>query len=394
MKLDLESLHTTIATDGAALRLRSRLQPAGGPGDKIFPATYAEGKDGRKHENKYASEMRVVDGDRKLSVLLDSVASQANRMELALLAARRRGDIDLPLIEVDFGDAFPDVGTITSLEAPHRVYDAILRDSQLGGEAFRASQVGRAVTDSSTKDARGMYKHCPTALIFGAWDSTGPRGGLGHKFQRAIASEVVAIGCEPGSKVGSRIDPLQIAAKVAVTVSKDDKDNWSVDEKGKQRPSEVNHSNIAPTRDSEAGGITCEYALHTAVLSIPALRRLEFGEWSEGQSDSARVVLASLGILALLLQRRAGYDFRSRCSLVPEGQAPIEIVKSDGTAMPVEMEVDEAIAILRSALERAAKLDVTWESEPVLLQPMDKLVQLLETSRAILKEEQPGQPGA
>ena len=49
---------------------------------------------------KYATEMRVVEGERKLSVLLDSVASQANRMELALLEARRRGHIDLPLIEV------------------------------------------------------------------------------------------------------------------------------------------------------------------------------------------------------------------------------------------------------------------------------------------------------
>ncbi len=72
MKLDLETLENAITTDGAAIRLRSRLQPAGGPGDKIFPATYAEGKDGRKHETKYATEMRVVDGERKLSVPIPS----------------------------------------------------------------------------------------------------------------------------------------------------------------------------------------------------------------------------------------------------------------------------------------------------------------------------------
>lgn len=389
MKLELETLENAMTTDGAAIRLRSRLQPAGGPGDKIFPATYAEGKDGRKHETKYATEMRVVDGERKLSVLLDSVASQANRMELALLSARRRGDISLPLIEVDFGEGFPDLGRISSLEAPHRVYDAILRDSTHEGEAFRASVVGRSVTDASARDARAMFRHCPTALVFGAWDSTGPRGGMGNKFQRAISSEVVAIGCEAGTKVGSRIDPLQISASVAVTVSKDDKDNWSVDPKGKHRPSEVNHSNIAPSRDREAGGITCEYALHTAVLSVPALRRLKFGDWNDAQSNAARTVLATLGILALLLQRRWGYDFRSRCTLVPEGPAPLELVRSDGSTEEIEISVDEAIDLLSKALATASSHDVTWQDEPVVLQPMEKLVQLLETSRAVLKEAQP-----
>lgn len=389
MKLDLDTLHSAITTDGAAVRLRSRLQPAGGPGDKVFPATYADGKDGRAHETKYATETRVIDGERKVSVLLDSVASQANRMELALLGARRRDDISLPVIEVDFGERFPDLGRISSLEAPHRVYDAILRDSTHDGEAFRASQIGRAVTDASARDARAMFNHCPTALVFGAWDSTGPRGGLGHKFQRAISSEVVAIGCESGTKVGSRIDPLQISASVAVTVSKDDKDNWSVDAKGKQRPSEVNHSNIAPTRDAEAGGVTCEYALHTAVLSIPALRRLKFGDWDDAQANAARTVLAALGTLALLLQRRAGYDFRSRCSLVPEEKADLELVRSDGSVEKLEVEVDEAIELLAKSLEKASTLEVSWKNDPVVLKPMEKLVQLLETSRAVLKDAQP-----
>ena len=386
MKLDRQLLEQAITTDGAAIRLRSRLQPAGGSGDKIFPPTYAEAKDGKKHETRYATEQRVIEGERKLSVLLDSVASQANRMELALLAAKRRGDIALPLIEVDFGEAFPDLGSISTLEAPHRVYDAILRDANLEGEAFRASAVGRSITEASTKDARAMFRHCPTALVFGAWDSTGPRGGMGHKFQRALSSEVVAIGCETGSKVGSRLDPLQVAAAVAVNLSKDDKDNWKVDAKGKSRPSEVNHSNIAPTRDSEAGGITCEYALHTAVFSIPALRRLKFGDWSDAQADAARTVLASLGTLALLLQRRLGYDFRSRCSLIPEGPAPLELVRADGTAEPIEIAVDEAMALLTASLEHAATLDVSWQDEAIVLQPMDKLVQLVEASRAVLKD--------
>ena len=51
-------------------------------------------------------------------VLLDSVQSQANRMELALLEAWRRKEIPLPVITVDFsGNHLENEMRITSLEA-------------------------------------------------------------------------------------------------------------------------------------------------------------------------------------------------------------------------------------------------------------------------------------
>lgn len=389
LPLTLDLIHHAVRGDGAAFRLRARLQPAGGPGDKVFPPTYAEGQDSKnKHTIKYATETRVVDGEHKPAVLLDSVASQANRMELALLEARRRGEIQLPLLAVDFAESFADLGQITSLEAPHRVYDAIFRDATLGGEAFRASEVGRQLTDASPSDARAMLRHCPTALIFGAWDSTGPRGGLGNKFQRALVSEVVGIGFAAGSKVGSRLDPLQISAKVPIEIPKDDKNNWQVDDKqskAKGKPSDVNHSNIAPTRDDEAGGVTFEYALHTAVYSLPALRRLRFGDWDAGKSDAARTLLAALGILALLLQRRTGYDFRSRCSLVPEQPAPLELVSADGTVQQLGVSLDEAGAIYEQALAAAKATGVSWVEDDLLLQPMPKLVSLIHASREVMR---------
>lgn len=381
--LTLEILQQAVSGDGAAFRLRTRLQPAGGPGDKVFPPTYAEGQDGKKHDTRYATEVRVIEGQRKPSVLLDSVASQANRMELALLEGRRRSEIRLPLVAVDFEASFPDLGRISALEAPHRVYDAILRDATLDGTAFRGSEIGRRLTDASTADARAMFEHCPTALIFGAWDSTGPLGGMGHKFQRAMVSEIVGIGFEAGSKVGSRLDPLQIAASVRVDIPKDDSDNWSVDTQGKakQRPSEVNHSNIAPTRDEESGGVTFEYALHTAVLSLPALRRIRFGAWDADKSNEARTVLAALGLLALVLQRREGYDFRSRCALVPETPSQLEYVRADGTTQLLAISIDDARTAYEKALAQAKKAGVSWVEKDVVLQPMPKLVQLIKASR-------------
>ena len=85
-----------------------------------------------------------------MSVLLDSVASQANRAELALLEGWELSELDFPVPYVDFSqdDEVGDIGKLTVLEAPHRLADAIFRDSLLGGTLFRLSEVGRAVTDA------------------------------------------------------------------------------------------------------------------------------------------------------------------------------------------------------------------------------------------------------
>lgn len=71
------------------------LQPAGGEGDKVFPPSYAV--DGRT-EHKYAvEEHRVGDSDKVfVTVLLDSVASQANQAELALLEGWERNGLSSP----------------------------------------------------------------------------------------------------------------------------------------------------------------------------------------------------------------------------------------------------------------------------------------------------------
>lgn len=382
--LTLEHIESALRGMGAAFRVRARLQPVGGAGDKVFPPTYAESQSGGKHTTKYATETRVVDGERKPAVLLDSVASQANRMELELLEACRSGAIQLPLLSVDFGDQHPDLGKISSLEAPHRVYDAIFRDSLLEGCAFRQSKVGEAITQARPGDARALLKHCPTALLFGAWDSTGPLGGRGSKFQRCLVSEVVGIDFEAGSKVGSRIDPLEISAAVRIKVPKEQSDNWSLDAKGKEKPSEVNHSNIAPTRDQEAGGVTMDHGLHTAVLSLAAIRRIHFGDWAPGACKAAHTLLATLGLVAMSLQRRAGYDFRSRCSLVPEGPVELELVSGDGSAQALDLRPEQALALLGDAVARGKEAGVEWPSKELVLQPTEKLSQLIEQSRKVM----------
>jgi CRISPR-associated protein Csb1 len=116
-QLTLERLRDAVAGTAAAFRCRRTLQPAGGPGDKVFRPTYAGGV--------YAVEERRTrrqDGTEEVvpCVLLDSVQSQANRMEEALQEAADEGRIRIPVIEVRFPDAefLQPVGRITSLQVP------------------------------------------------------------------------------------------------------------------------------------------------------------------------------------------------------------------------------------------------------------------------------------
>src|SRR5262245_19471946 len=79
--LSLDRLCSAVAGKAAAVRVVTCLGPAGGDGDKLFPPTY---NDPDKKAGAYGFEPRRIDGREVNAVLLDSVASQANRMEQAL----------------------------------------------------------------------------------------------------------------------------------------------------------------------------------------------------------------------------------------------------------------------------------------------------------------------
>jgi len=266
------------------------------------------------------------------------------------------------------------VGRVTSLSAPHRIADALLRDSLHDGQLFRLSNIGRSFTDASTKNATALFKVCPTGLVFGLWDSTGPNGGLGAKFQRALVSEIVGINAVDGKRTGSRIDQTNIAKDAATLYRAANRDEmWTLNpdeaeknpdgepikvgsEKKAGKPSAVLLGNIAPSIDSVAGGVTIDEARHTVVLSLASLRRLRFATGAE----EARTVLAALGLLAVFAAESRGHDLRSRCLLVPrvieKDQAKVslalklEVVGRDGTATPVELDLSGAIALYNEAV--------------------------------------------
>lgn len=467
--MNLSDLQNAVRS-AVAIRCRSKLQPAAGPGTKVFPPTHAGGV--------YATETRRIPdaespgGTREAQcVLLDSVQSQANRIEDALQLAIDQGELAFPLISVEFGSDVPDIQRVTSLQAPHRAADAILRDSLLGGVAFRQSLVGKAITDSSLSNATAMFQYCPHALVLGIWDSTGPKGGLGAKFARALVSEVVGIDANYGVRTGSRIDPLQIA-KQAGPLFRTSNGGWTLDPneaikelvKGKEtgkvllykkvqkkdvyfdpikqagevpdagKPSAANHGNVTPdigtyekslpSRDplasqtqtsrfkleqtSEgvsirsstdisqvatvtagqvaAGGATIAYAEHTAVLSLPQLRRLRFpinGTLDKDVDEAARTLLAAIALVGLTLSIERGCDLRSRCLLFPESELVFQLLQKPGKPDDFTLTSADAIKLYNEAADAAVKAGLPWDTKVIELTPSPQLVALVKKSQEL-----------
>ena len=278
-------------------------------------------------------------------------------------------------------------------------------------------------SDATAKNAGPLFTVCPTGLIFGLWDSTGPKGGLGSKFARALVSEIVGVGAVFGTKTASRIDPTGIVTASGVLYIKSRAEGepvtWTLapeeaqkdgneplkwgskkgkDGKWKQgsgKPSEANHSNIPPTIDELAGGVTVDYALHTVVLSLAAIRKLSFGtgdaEARKAADLAARTVLAALGLLAVLAAESRGHDLRSRCLLVPKQEEGknnalrLETVGRDGKTGQLALDLDGAIKLFNQAVDKLPEaLRFPAKGVPlVTLTPSPKLAHLVTKSREL-----------
>ncbi len=384
--LSLAELSAAVSGGAAALRSITVLQPVEGEGGKVFPATYAEGK--------YATEKRRLPASAGLPerevdcVLLNSVQSEANHAELALLDAMRRGLIQLPLIEVDFTEANAqfqkDLPNLTSLEVPHRLADAILRDSMLeDGTRFSKSAYAERWRRSNLWNATAIYELCPTALVFGMWGSPDKPGGLGAKFERAYISEIVAVDTlTVPDRRGFRVDPLEVSKGAAVVRTGDGFQLAGEKAKGALRPSEVNHGNII--FESKNGGIRCRFAEQTTVVSLGALRKLRFpvdGKSDAKRDDAARTALAALALCAGVLTTERGVSLRSRCNLRPVAPRVWELLDRPGRPGKTFPMTGEAAVEL---VKEAAAASMPWMKETLTLKPTPELVDLVRKSQEIM----------
>lgn len=320
-------------------------------------------------------------------------------MEDALLAEISAGKIHLPHIETDFSDIkelLKPVGKITCFDAPHRVFDAIIRDSvDANGIHFPFTAEGKAAINATSRSATALFQISPASLLFGSWDSTGVSGGLGEKYTRCVVSELVAIHSEASVRGGTRIDPLNAEkGQSPDALLKETKDElWAALKKSRKKfdkPSEINHSSVPWGGDREThGGITCDYIQQSTTISFPALRQLQFpveGEDVAETSAKGQTVLAAIALHAAALNVERGWHLRSRCDLIlDDGQkAEWELLGSSPTTNKLNAEKTRELLI--EAIDAAKKAGLPWNEKPTKLKPSPALEKLVIASQKAHRE--------
>lgn len=344
--------------DRAVIRVRATYQPAGGLGARIYPPTYPADRGG-----PYVLEKRFAPDGPREDVLLDSVPSQANRAEEALLAARREGRIEVPLLQIDHHGAAS--VSLSSLELPHRFADAYLMDSVLDGVAFDRTELGRALQAASAADASALFRHDPGSLVFGAWNSH--RKGRQAKFPRVYASEMIGWDPQLGERKAGRMDPLNLTG-----AGKRDPDGVlsfvPVGEKVKgEKLSEIGHGNIAPNRAH--GGVTVSSAERIATVSLAALDRLGFGDAPRSAALAARAALVAYALVAdRLAFAKPSVWLRSGCELVALEET-VEWVGRRGVVEPIELSVAGAVELWETAVAGARSAGLGFSMQTVALAP-------------------------
>lgn len=299
-----------------ALHRTEHLVPVEGKDEPFFPPTFAVS--GR--ETPYATD-ELADGTKV--VLVDSVGSQANRMEPLFLREELQGLV--PQIQIRHADKKEGIeGTVSLLEAGHRLGDALVRCTALADEArsaFEAQQRG---------DAEPIAKLAPTSLIFGAWDSR----ETGTKVPRIVQSSIRAWNISELRRSAQYFPPIDYKA-LGIVTEKEDNGKSDVAQRG---------YGAVPARDNPGGVIAHGGIRRNTTVNLVALRRLD----AERVDELRRYLLG----LALIAAGEPQDPFlRQGCVLVPDTERPSNwtLVRRDGTRLEVRWSQETVKSFAASA---------------------------------------------
>lgn len=359
-----EVLLNLVGSDIKALVLCHPLQVAS-PDGRVRPPLYLVGEEQRREKGTPLIEERYLGNEWRQTVVLDSPQSQANRLEEVLVQLHQDGKIRLPMVRVRFTD---DV-EVDQYTAPHRIYDAIFRDSLTpDGKAFFQGTPGELLAKG---DVKALFRWAPNVLIFGGWHSHEEESAEKvPRFPRLVLLEIIGIEPRIVHRTSSRRDPLEFSGQMSLPEALKKKFGE------KKKLSEVGYGTLPPTKRPVE--VAVKGAALVGSISLVALRRLKLPE-------EAKAALLGLILLAVAEQDRMGYWLRSGATLIPEEPltwdprnelVPLcKLSQSETIANP-----DFLIGALNE-LEEDMDAELAWPLEPLELKPAEYLVKLFEQSR-------------
>ena len=350
----------------AVLAVHRTLQPLGGEGDLVSPPTFAQPK-GEEKGPRYVWADRRVGDEVVPTCLLDSPASQANRIEVALLSLVNAGRLVLPLHRIQV----PGFGVLTDLELPHRVYDAAITTALLpDGTPWSESPIALAIRRATRLNARALFRHAPLVLVLGGWDSHSPDGvnAWRGRHAKAVYSKIVGIDARRFARPGGRLDPMGLPSSIKVDLGAGEK-SLSASGLGVIPPSLPRMPRLS---------ITMRHAEQRAAVSLGVLRNIGFGD---SAADSlAREYLAALAVLCVVALHTQGGSLRAECDLVSV-ETTGWLVRTDG--LDEErlngVTLDTALEVVDAARAQLPP-SLLLRTDPVDLVPHPRLIPLLNSS--------------
>lgn len=180
----VERYDDLLKNDGpVAIVFLRKLKPIEGKDAWIFPPTFAQGDTADDDEGVGGGSYQIdllPDDERRNVCLVDSIGSQANRIEPIFKKARYSALVPQVVIKMS-GD---DGDEINLLDAGHRAADAVVRFSKLYGPKLNSA----FKTYLLKRDCSELVRLAPTSLVFGVWDSR----ATGAKIQRLVRSVIRA----------------------------------------------------------------------------------------------------------------------------------------------------------------------------------------------------------
>lgn len=324
----------------AAIVVREHLVPVEGADGVFFPATYAAQQGADRDKTKFQGGYNIdVFPDGSNVVLVDSVGSQANRIE-PLFTKDSYSDLVPQLIVT-----FPSKGIrLNLLNANHRAADAIIRCSAFEQELRDAfKEVGRG-------NAEKLAYIAPTSLVFGVWDSRDTQA----KLPRLFSSTIRAFNVQEHTRSANFLVQMTIdLAKLEIVPNAGSEEGFQNALASKAPGGVKLMQNGSIRRDT--------------TINLAALRRLVVleidGKLSKDRTKALRRYILGLSLVALT----APIDpfLRQGCNLVPDLNNPLEIktVGLDGLRTDFSLSHDKAVEYAREAVKQFGVKSTDLEKE-------------------------------
>ena len=338
-------MHDMLVEDGseyAAVVMHQALAPAEGPGAVIFPPTYAA-NDGNEDSGGYNIDV-LRDGTKV--ALIDSVGSQANRMEPVFRSEKYRHLI--PQVEVEANGR-----VVHIVDAGHRAADALVRFATQPEEEDTTVPLNRLLWDAFTAivdqgNAEPLARIAPTSCVFGVWDSRATQA----KLPRIIRSTIRGYDVEVLTRSAQYNPALRY---VDFGIIKEDLDNGS----GSRNPLSQEGFKHSPAVGSHGGIIVNGQIRREAIISLTAIRKLGVGRRDNGAYEDTlalRRYILGLSLVALLHRDDSTFDLREGCLLryadaTPVNHTDVKVARFYGPDMELSLNRDDVAAYATAVAE-------------------------------------------